>query len=330
MPPIKRHRYRTLLSVLILLVIGVTAISQRQAIYDYARLYNYQVPAEVSNLATVTSMTDKSRHDFYVNHPHIQDKQTFNQSCPNNGGEQTIILGCYIPVQNGIYIYRVADPQLNGVQEVTAAHEMLHGAYDRLNQKDRQHIDGLLEEYFSHLTDQRLIDIFAAYKKSEPNDLNNEMHSIFATEVANLPPALENYYKQYFINRQKVVAYAAQYQLAFSSRKDQITDLDSKLRSLKIQIDANQATLKEQDARLSAQREALSNILNSGNTLGYNSQVDSFNSSIQSYNALVGTTKDEINQYNKLVETRNAIAVETQNLAQELNSNSNLQTQTAR
>jgi hypothetical protein len=275
-------------------------------------------------------MTDQSRHDFYVNHPQVQDKAAFNQSCPNNGGEQTIILGCYIPPQNGIYVYKVVDSQLNGVEEVTAAHEMLHSAYDRLSSKDRSYVNGLLQAYYSHLQDQRLLDIFAAYKKSEPNDLTNEMHSIFGTEVAKLPPALEIYYRQYFTDRQKVVGYASQYQAAFSSRKGQIAQYDSQLQALKQQIDGNQAALEGQDKVLNSQRQSLSSSLASGNNSDYNAQVDSFNASVKVYNGLIATTRAEISKYNKLVEARNAIAVETQNLAQELNSNSNPQTQSAR
>jgi hypothetical protein len=326
---VKRHRSHGLIGLVIFLLVAGLIYSQRLAIYDYARLYNYQAPQEVINLAVATTMTDKSRHDFYVNRPQIQTKTAFNQSCPNNGGEQTIILGCYIPPQTGIYIYKVSDPQLSGVEEVTAAHEMLHSAYDRLSAKDKNYVDGLLQDYYSKLQDQRLIDIFAAYKKSEPNDLTNEMHSIFGTEVASLPPALENYYKQYFTDRQKVVAFAARYQGAFTSRKNLIAQYDSQLLSLKDKIDANQAALESQNTALNAQRQSLNSTLASGNTIAYNAQVASFNASVRAYNALITTTKSYINQYNQLVETRNAIAVETQNLAQELNSNSSLQTQPA-
>ncbi len=83
---------------------------------------------------------------------------------------------------------------------------MLHAAYNRLNSADKSRIDNSLQKYYQHtLTDQRIKNIIAAYKKTEPNDLVNEMHSIFGTEVAELPPELETYYKQYFSNRSVVV-----------------------------------------------------------------------------------------------------------------------------
>lgn len=316
------RRSGNLLAILVLILVAVLVVSQRQLIYDYGRLYGYEPPSEIAALATATTMTDSARHDFYVNHPAVQDKTEFNQSCPNNGGEQTIVLGCYVPKQAGIYVYRVTDPQLAGVEEVTAAHEMLHAAYDRLGSQDRKNVDAMLQDYYTTLTDQRLKDIFAAYQKSEPNDLVNEMHSIFGTEVANLPPALEAYYKQYFTDRQKVVAFAAKYQGAFNSRKELIASYDQQLTSLKREIEGSQMSLDAQQKAIAAARQQLNQLLNSGQTEAYNAQVDSFNIRVQNYNSLLATTKAKIAEYNKLVETRNAVALETQNLAKELNSNS--------
>src|SRR5262249_17898052 len=122
------------------------------------------------------------------NHPEIDTKNNFSSNCPNNGGEKTVILGCYHPDQNGIFVLGVSDPRLDGVMQVTAAHEMLHAEYDRLNSKDRSYVNGLLMDYYEHdLHDQRIQDVIAAYKLSEPNDVVNEMHAVFGTEIAKLP-----------------------------------------------------------------------------------------------------------------------------------------------
>jgi hypothetical protein len=296
--------------------------AQRQAIYDWYRLRGYQAPANVVALAETTTMTAKSKHDFYVNRPAVQDKADFNSNCPNNGGEQTIILGCYKPPQRGIFIYGVSDPQLKGVEEVTAAHEMLHSAYDRLSSKERANVDSMLQNYYDHniQNNKRLLATFESYKKFEPNDLVNEMHSIFGTEVADLPPALENYYKQYFTDRQAVVGYANQYRNAFTSRQDQITAYDQQLTDLKKQIEENQASLTARSSSLDSQRQELNRLLSSGNTSTYNASVDNFNAQINAYNVLVAQTKRQIATYNEIVAKRNAIAVEAQNLSQELNS----------
>lgn len=315
-----RHS-RGFVSIFVALVVVAVVFAQRQAIYDWYQLRNYQAPANVAALADATTMTAKSRHSFYVNHPQVQDKTAFNSNCPDNGGEQTIVLGCYLPPQRGIYVYGVDDPQLKGVQEVTAAHEMLHSAYDRLSAKDRANVDSLLQNYYEHdLHDERLLATMESYKKTEPNDLTNEMHSIFGTEVANLPPALETYYKQYFTDRKAVVRFAEQYQQAFTSRQAQITGYDQQLQVLKKQIDENQAALSSQSKALDSLRDSLNGLLANGDTASYNAQVSGFNAQINRYNALVAQTKAKISEYNDLVAKRNAVATETRNLSQELNS----------
>lgn len=316
----RQRRLGSLIGLFIAVVLAVLVYTQRQAIYDYARLYNYQPPSDIAALVTATAMTDKSEHIFYVNRPQLQDRQAFNQSCPDNGGEQTIVLGCYQSPQAGIYLFKVTDPQLNGVQEVTAAHEMLHGAYDRLDRKERARVDAMLQNFYAQLQDERLKTIFEAYQKSEPNDIPNEMHSILGTEVANLSPELESYYQQYFTNRQKVVALANQYQSAFSSRKAAIASYDAQLESLKAQIELAQAGLENQSQAINSQRQQMNSLRSSGNIDAYNQMVDSFNARVQSYNAGLALLKNQISQYNDIVEKRNALAVETQDLAQHLNS----------
>ena len=69
------------------------------------------------------------------------------------------MLGCYHSNQDGIFLYNVQDARLAGVQQVTAAHEMLHAAYDRLSTKDKNYVDGLLMDYLQERPqDQRIID----------------------------------------------------------------------------------------------------------------------------------------------------------------------------
>lgn len=312
------RRGSLVVSLIVLVLLAVAALN-RQAIYDWSRLRNYQAPTEIAKLADETAMTDKSRNIFYVNHPQVAAKETFNQSCPNNGGEQTIVLGCYRPPQQGIYVFKVTDAQLTGVEQVTAAHEMLHAAYDRLSSKEKEHINMLLNDYSNQTQDQRLKDVINSYRKTEPNDVVNEMHSIFGTEVATLPAELEEYYKQYFTDRQKVVAFAAQYQGAFTSRRNQITQYDAQLLGLKKDIDAKRAELDVQASKLQGLRVQL-DALRGSDTTAYNAQVDSFNAQVATYNQLRSQTQSLISQYNSTVEKRNAIALEEQNLAQALDS----------
>lgn len=300
--------------------LGFVAI-QRQDIVDWWKLHSYDAPVAVTALATQNTMTDYATKVFYVNQPAITPKSNFGEFCPNNGGEQTIVLGCYHAKQNGIYILQVSDSRLNGVEQVTAAHEMLHAAYDRLSSSERQRVDGMLEDYYRNgLTDQRIKTTIDSYKQSEPNDVVNEMHSIFGTEVASLPTQLQEYYKQYFNNRAAVVGYAAAYQGEFTSRQNIVAQDDAKLAGMKTQIDQLNADLKSKQTEISAEQASLNGYKASGDTAEYNSGVPAYNALVNEYNAQLNQLRALIREYNSLVNARNAVAGEADQLTKELNS----------
>ncbi len=300
-------------------VIAAVVLLNRQNLFDWFALRNYHAPTVVMQLATQDTMTAYGRKIFYVNHPKLDDRATFTSVCPNNGGEHTIVLGCYHGDQGGIFLLTVSDPLLNGVEQVTAAHEMLHAAYDRLSSKDRQHVDAMLMDYYNHdLHDQRLLDTIAAYKKSEPNDVVNEMHSVFGTEVANLPVGLEDYYKRYFTSRQQVAAYAAQYQAEFTSRQAVVKQDDAQLANLKSEIDSTQADLKAKLVVIMSEQQTLQSERSSGDIQAYNAGVPGYNRLVDQYNAEVHSLQLLIDQYNALVSARNAIALQEQQLNNEL------------
>jgi uncharacterized protein YukE len=308
----------------LLVVVGVAAALQlgRQSILDWWRLRSYAAPSTVARLATQDTMTSKARHLFYVNHPLITNGSAFTKNCPK-GGEKTVVLGCYIGNDNGIYVYAVSDVRLDGVEQVTAAHEMLHAAYRRLSSSERTKVDAELIDYYKHdLTDQRVKDTIAAYQKSEPNDVTNEMHSVFGTEVAHLPASLSNYYAQYFTNRGAVTGFTASYQAEFTGRQSKITAYDTQLTTLKQQIDQNQTDFNAQKAALDTQSARMDAEKSAGNIAAYNAEVNSYNQAVNTYNTLLETARNEINQYNDIVNQRNALALEEQQLASELSSSS--------
>lgn len=294
----------------------------RQAVLDWSKLRDYQAPATVQTLAGDDTMTAGAQHLFYVNHPDITTGDAFTSHCPS-GSEKTVVLGCYIGNDNGIYIYRVTDSRLQGVEQVTAAHEMLHAAYRRLSDGERSKVDAMLQDYYQHdLTDQRIKDVIAAYRKSEPNDVVNEMHSVFGTEIANLPPALETYYKQYFADRSKVTAYAAAYEDEFTSRQNQLKAYDTQLSQLKSQIEDGEQSLKSQGTDLNAQNEQLAQDQESQNYAAYNALVPSYNAAVSRYHTQANAVRALINQYNDIVSKRNAIALEEEQLMQALSASS--------
>lgn len=311
----KRHPlFRLIVSCGVILIAIWVASYWGQPFRDWLQLRTYTPPAAITALADETTMTAKARHLFYLNQPAVLDRTDFSQKCPS-ATEKTIVLGCYHSNQRGIYIFSVTDKELHGVEQVTAAHEMLHAAYDRLSSAQKQSVNAMLLDYYNHdLHDDRIRSVLQAYKKSEPNDLVNEMHSIFGTEVMDLPHDLSVYYEQYFTNRTAVVTFADTYRQAFTDREHKIAAYDVQLAALKQDIARNQTLLTQQAQSLRDDRASVEASRDQAT-------IDAYNQRVAEYNNLLQQTNDLVDRYNAIVTDRNAIALEEKQLQQSLNSN---------
>jgi len=297
--------------LVVLLVCGIAlamALVYHQRLSDWWRLRGYQPPPIVAQLAAQDTMNSYTRHLFYLNKPQLLSTvASFRQHCPEN--EDTIVLGCYHSGQNGIFIYNVQDPTLAGVQQVTAAHEVLHAVYARLSPRDRDNLDVLLENYYKHdLHDSRVEAEIKLYQATEPHDVMDEMDSTFGTEIANLPTALNTYYKRIFTNRQAIVAYEQQYQGEFTSRMTTINADDRQLSAIKQTINNKQSSLESELSQLNSERAHLNSLLASGQTNSYNAGVTDYNNEVDTYNQGVTSLQAEIAAYNQQVIARNQIA----------------------
>jgi hypothetical protein len=303
------------LSLLLLSSVGFLWV-HKWDVYDTLRLRNYQPSAEIEKLAIDTTMKDRARRLFYVYYPKLEDKATFNSSCSNS--ERTIVLGCYVSRQ-GIHLYNVTDPRLEGVIEVTSAHEMLHAAYERLGSSEKGNVNNLLNHAYDNVKDERIRQNIDDYRNNGAN-VSNELHSILGTEVRNLPQELEQYYARYFQNRLAVVEFSEKYEQAFTQRKEQVAAADKKLQTLQQQIDDVQHTLASQKETLNSSRAHLDSLLSSKQYEAYNNGVPGFNAQVNAYNTQVRYISQLIDQYNALVSQRNAIAVEEGELVKAIDS----------
>ena len=193
-------------------------------------------------MATVvgkSGMNSTGTFTFYATHPEIDESGAFNKACDRKE-QGTAILGCYS--NDRIYIYNVTDPRLNGIREVTAAHEMLHAAYQRLSDDERKQVDSLVEAEYQKLSaNPDFADRMAFYARNEPGERDNELHSIIGTEVSNVSPALERHYAKYFANRQQLLTLFAGYNSVFTEIDNQAKQLSAQLDALSSKIDTGMA-----------------------------------------------------------------------------------------
>ena len=302
---------------LAVLVAGILATTVfRQDISDWLQLRNYKAPAVVAQLASDTRMTDEGRRIFYVADPSIESKQSFRTHCPVE--ETTIVLGCYDGKR--IYVLKVDDERLAGVEQVTTAHEMLHAAYQRLSSKDKTRINRLVTEAYAKQSDSRLTKTIDAYRAKDPSIVENELHSILGTEVVDVGPELEAYYQQYFTNRAVVVAYAQKYESVFTKLEEEVARYDTQLTNWKKQIDALEPKVAEEYASVAAEQKRLDGLFAAKKFEQYNAAVPSFNAQVRAYNASVGKLQKLISDYNALVVKRNQVATSQADLTGQLNA----------
>lgn len=298
---------------------SVYGVLHARDILDWAILRNYNPPAQVVQLADQTTMTDTARRVFYVNKPDIQDKANFKGSCSQ--AEQTIVLGCYVE-NKGIYLLGVDDPRLQGVVQVTAAHEVLHAHYDRLSGDERAKVDRMTAEYFAGLNNDRVKKVVENYRKKDASIVPNELHSILGSEVRNLSPELEAYYGKYFKDRNAVVAFSEKYEQTFVDLESQVEAYDAQLADLRVSIDSNQQKLKDSEVRIDAEKRRLDGLLASNRTEEYNASVAGFNGLVNQHNAVIRQTQSLIEQYNRTVEVRNSLATTEAQLVEAIDANS--------
>jgi hypothetical protein len=285
------------------------AVLNPQTVIDWWRLRDYEPPVAVVRLANDASFNDEGRKLFYVHYPELLNKQNFQGKCSLT--EETIVLGCYIS-NDKIYVFDVEDDRLEGVEQVTAAHEMLHAAYDRLSDSERTYIDELVLAYYKELNDPRLNETIDNYRKRDPTVVPNELHSILATEYGDLPQELEDYYSQYFVNRSIVVGYSNNYEAEFTKLEEQIEVYEKQLKELEASINERENQLVQLGVALEFEKNQLEDLRSDPQS--YNNAVESFNVKVRDYNEQIRILRIDVETYNEIVNKRNEIALQEQEL----------------
>jgi hypothetical protein len=307
---LKRHlRHATIVAVVI---VGVRF---EQDVRDWSKLLQYEAPPQVAKLATTTTMTDAARRLFYLNEPTIESQKSAQNLC--KGTEHTVVLGCYVP-NKGIFLQEVSDPRLQGVMEVTAAHEMLHAAYQRMSILEQTKLNKLLQAALQQLQNQRIKQLVEAYREQDPNVVNNELHSILGTEVRNLSPELEAHYRKYFTDRSTVVALSERYEGVFTTLRTKAKQLASQLAALKSAIENLETQVKSEEASISEDRSTIERERSANPDADYSARIASFNNRVQSFKELVARFNEQTNIYNQNLATYKSLALEEKSLVESL------------
>lgn len=314
------------ISVVLVLLLSSAALvlwSQRQYIRDAMVVSQYQPSESIQRIAERADFSDRGTFLFYASQPQLNTAAQFNTNCKRQEAASAI-LGCY----DGryIYIYDVDHPDLDGVEEATAAHEMLHAAWDRLSNREREQLTRLLEATYEEVRTPELDQRLAYYERTQPGQRANELHSILATEMSDVGEELEQYYATYFRDRSTIIAIYRSYSAVFSDVKERSNELHAQLVEFADTINTatyeyNRAveSLNDQITALNA-RAGTVDRTNASAVSSFNTDRATLLERIRESEETRAQIDGQMTTYNQLLEEYNALAIRSFELIQSLDS----------
>lgn len=302
---------------IVLVLLGLIGLWQRDYIADWLSYSQYTPTASIAAITDRVQFSDKGRFYFYASQPSLDGTQGFTDHCGKHESS-TNIIGCY--VNNRIYLYDVDSQELAGIEEVTAAHEMLHAAYDRLTTSEQARLNDLLEEEADrHLDDDAFTDRMKAYDSLSRSDKVHEYHSVFGTEIRTLSSELEEHYRQYFQDRLHIVGLYEQYSGVFK-------DLVAKSEALVAELDAQAIAINQKVSNYNQDSMVLSTDVEDFNDRAADGDFDSqadFAAERQVLANRSAQLEQEYAQINQMIADYNADKQQYEGLAEHLTTLNN-------
>lgn len=319
--PRKFRLWRALLPAAIVLVVAVGAIFWLPPLIDAVRASRFEPTSEIQTVTERLQLTKRGTNIFYATTPVIESRDDFNQSCHST--ERTVaILGCYY--RDKTYVYDIENQELEGAVEVTAAHELLHAAYFRLNMFDRMHVEKMLRQEYELIKDTDSIKrVMQYYSEAEPGAEIDELHSIIGTTVSKLPEELESYYARYFEDRSAIVEMNTKYTSVFDEVNQRAKELQAKLEADGPEL---RADLAAYDAELTQLNLDITNFneraASSGGFASQRAFIEAgiaLTRRVDDMNARSRMLNERVASYNDDVAALNAIAVRANQLNDSIN-----------
>lgn len=305
--------------MVLVIIIAMVIFLNRVWIYDWWRGMSYAEASEMATIRDKLELTERGEFLFRASWPKLSDRDEFNAKC-RTGDEEMAILGCY--TEGDIYVYNIENGELNGIRELTAAHELLHAVWARMS-------DGEKESLRADLT-----KVYGENKEILEEDLDNytseeryeELYVRAGTEVANLPEGLEKHYAEIFEDQDKVVKYYESYIAVFREMEAEMDGWMTRMTELKGLIDTKTAEYEQRVDALNGKIESFNNCARTTGCFGsaweFNSQRSVLMAEQEALDALYEEINGLVNEHNELVEKYNADVLRGEKLNEVINSNS--------
>ena len=299
------------------MVIAIVVAWRWEWIYDWYRGIIYQPSAEMATIRTKLKLTGQGEFIFNAAQPELNDAADFNENCRQDETE-VAVLGCY--TLGNIYVYDIKDTRLDGIRELTAAHELLHVFWAKMDNGERERLQPILNQVYKN----NLIilkDDIETYAESE------RLEEIFVragTEIKELPVELEEIYARVFESQDAVVDFYDNYSAVFREMKTRLENLADELESLKSQIDEK---IHEYEVGVANLEKDIINFNSCAETVGCfqsNAEFYAQRNALIACESALNVLNDEVNvlidNYNDKVNEYNSNALESRRLQNIINS----------
>ncbi|MFE6255335.1 hypothetical protein [Agromyces sp. NPDC057865] len=168
---------------------------------------------EIAALADEAFLTAEGREIFFDARPRFRDEDEVSQACDQRASEPDesdggTTVGCYSGY-DVISIFKPDDARLRPMMVTTAAHELLHAVYARLDPAERDEVDALVEAEIVRVpADDVVHGQIAASVGDRSESRANELFAYLGSQVeldGGFAPELEAYYARYFTDRDALV-----------------------------------------------------------------------------------------------------------------------------
>lgn len=224
-------------------VIAIVLILNRDLILDRILAIGYQPTAEVESIIKDLQLTDLGERILFASRPELQSSEDFNENCPIDA--DTATLGCY-HLQR-IYVYDVQNSSLEGIKQAVMAHELLHAAWERLSDGEKNELTPILVSIY-----EQNLEKFSSHMENYNEETRvDELHSVIGTELSvdNYPEKLKKHYARYFRQQSRIIGFYNQY-------NDKFEKIENNSRELASTIQQNLAHINELNQRYMADLSA--------------------------------------------------------------------------
>ena len=314
---------RTLKRILWSLVLVVIALAaglaylNRNWIMDWWKGLSYEPSSGMVQIRDALQLTGEGEFLFKAVHPSLEERDGFNAICRDDDTE-IAVLGCY--TEGNVHVYNIESTELDGIREVTTAHELLHAVWERMSDGDKTALNDELNEVLTRnrdFLDEELNNYDAAERQEE-------LFVRAGTEVADLPAELERFYERIFKDQDVIAGFYNKYISVFRSIEAEMAEIEVKLQELDDRISNTTTEYEERVARLDANITLFNDCAEMAGCFVSEGDFYSKRAVLVAEQEALDAMYDSINamvdEYNGLIEKYNSDVTHTEQLNRIINS----------